>query len=203
MKNKKEINRFSLSAISYQLKAASGFTIIETLVAIAILLLSITAPLTIAEKGLAAADAARREITAFYLAQEAIEYVRNVRDGSAIAGLGGGSNWLHGLDECLQVEGCGIDTTAPSGQQIVGCRPSNYNCTLYQYTGPVMEQQGLFGHRATNEWTKTDLIRKVTVVEIQNDIEAQIEVTVVWKAGSLGTRTMRVRENVLNWYDLQ
>jgi len=193
------LESFSRAGILHT-SSQKGFTIIETLVAIAILLLSLTAPLTIAEKGLAATEAARHEITAFYLAQEAIEYVRNVRDGNAIDGQGGGANWLQGLNECLQVEGCGIDSTAPLGLQIIGCRPSNYNCALYQYTGSNISFTGLFGHRTDSGWTKTDLIRKVFVEEIQNDVEAKITVSMTWRAGSLGLRTTTISENIFNWY---
>ena len=55
----------------------AGFTLIESLVAISILLLSISAPLTIASKGLASSFFARDQITAFYLAQDAVEYIRD------------------------------------------------------------------------------------------------------------------------------
>jgi len=94
------------------LSAFSGFTIVETLVAIAILLISLATPLSMAEKGLAGAEASRHEITAFYLAQEAIEYLRNIRDSNAIAKRKNGPTWLQGLNKCLQGEGCGIDVTA-------------------------------------------------------------------------------------------
>jgi hypothetical protein len=181
-------------------RSHAGFTIIETLAAIAILLLSLTAPLTIAEKGLAAAEAARHEITAFYLAQEAIEYVRNIRDANAIAKEGNGPNWLQGLQECLRSEGCGIDATAAIGQQIVGCKRENDDCTLYQYAGSMHELEGLFGHRIESDWAKTAITRKVFVEEIQNDIEAKITVTVTWRAGSLGTRALTLHENIFSWY---
>ena len=61
-----------------------GFTLIETLVAIAVLSLAITGPMVIAQKGIGSAIYARDEVTAFYLAQEAIEYIRNVRDTNRI-----------------------------------------------------------------------------------------------------------------------
>jgi len=190
-----------------------GFTLIETLVAIAILLLAISAPLSIAEKGLASAEAARSEITAFYLAQEALEFVRNARDSSVIAGDG----WLDALQACIrdnpadETGGCGID---PSnlGQQIRTCSTPEMNgCIMMQYTAndnPDSCSQsvlcGVFGHRYPQAgWTATDFVRRVFIDEIEvngDDDEAKITVKLDWKAGSLGSRTIRVSEDIFNWY---
>jgi hypothetical protein len=52
-----------------------GFTLIETLVAIAIIMLSVAGPLIIAQKGISSAIYARDQITAAYLAQDAVEYI--------------------------------------------------------------------------------------------------------------------------------
>ncbi len=57
-----------------------GFTLVEALVAIAILLLVIIGPMTIAQKGIQNARYAREQMTAIFLAQEAIEGVRQIRD---------------------------------------------------------------------------------------------------------------------------
>ena len=184
----------------------SGFTIVETMVAIAILLLSITAPLTIAEKGLATAEVAKDEITAFYLGQEAIEFVRNLRDTSVISGNGGKANWLKNINpninECFKVSGCGVDTTNPRTQdQVVACNKGNDDCLLWQYTGnPGSPLFGIFGHRTSSDWSRSGITRKVTIDEIRAGEEATVTVTVVWTAGSLGSRTLTLKENLLNWY---
>ena len=181
-----------------------GFTIIETLIGLVVLLLSIGAPLVIAEKGLASAGAARQEITAFYLAQEAIEYLRNVRDTDALAGR----NWLQGFNDCRGTGGCGVDPTAPqAGQRILKCGPSNWDCAVWQYTAgndPAACTQsplcGLFGHRTSSGWTKTGFTRTALIAEIVDDIEARVQVTVSWSAGALGSRTITASENLMNWY---
>jgi hypothetical protein len=51
----------------------SGFTIVETLVAVAILMIAIAGPLTIVNKSLRAAMEAQDQVTAAYLAQDVIE----------------------------------------------------------------------------------------------------------------------------------
>jgi type II secretory pathway pseudopilin PulG len=50
-----------------------GFTLVEALISITILMISVAAPLNLASQGLVAADIAQRQIVAYYLAQDAQE----------------------------------------------------------------------------------------------------------------------------------
>lgn len=61
-----------------------GFTLVETLVAVTILVMVIIAPLTIAQRGMQNAYFAGDQTTAVYLAQEAIEHIQGLRDGVAL-----------------------------------------------------------------------------------------------------------------------
>lgn len=61
-----------------------GFTLVETLVAIAILLLIIIGPITAAQKGIQQAYYANEQLSAVFLAQEAIEAIRQRRDDQAL-----------------------------------------------------------------------------------------------------------------------
>lgn len=56
-----------------------GFTLVETLVAITILLVGVLGPLTLVTRGISDGLFARNQITANYLAQEALETVLNKR----------------------------------------------------------------------------------------------------------------------------
>jgi prepilin-type N-terminal cleavage/methylation domain-containing protein len=58
----------------------SAFTLIETLIAITIITIAIVGPMTAASRAIVAAQTARDQLTASYLAQEGVEYVRAVRD---------------------------------------------------------------------------------------------------------------------------
>src|SRR3989338_949042 len=74
-----------LSPNTFNLKPDSpGFTLIETLVAISLLTIAIIAPMALTAQSLATAYYARDQITAFYMAQEAIEGVRALRDGQIL-----------------------------------------------------------------------------------------------------------------------
>lgn len=61
-----------------------GFTLVEALVAITILLLVVIGPMTAAQKGTQNAYYASEQLTAVFLAQEAIEAVRELRDRKAL-----------------------------------------------------------------------------------------------------------------------
>src|ERR1035437_8020416 len=63
---------------------SSGFTLVETLVAIAILMIAIAGPLTVAEKGLSAAIYARDKLIGSYLAQDGMEAIKNIVDTNQI-----------------------------------------------------------------------------------------------------------------------
>src|SRR5258708_2821268 len=76
-----------------------GFTLLETMVAVTLLAVAIVAPMQLTAQSLASAYYARDEVTAFYLAQEGIEAVRNVRDNNILLDSQGGStvNLLNGI----------------------------------------------------------------------------------------------------------
>jgi type II secretory pathway pseudopilin PulG len=80
-------------------RGSLAFTLIETLVAISILTIAITGPLAIIAQALRSSYFARDQITAYYLAQEAIEYIRNQRDMNGLKGVDAPASeeWLDGV----------------------------------------------------------------------------------------------------------
>ncbi|HVW82496.1 MAG TPA: prepilin-type N-terminal cleavage/methylation domain-containing protein [Candidatus Paceibacterota bacterium] len=88
--NMKEVIRYESEEArnrraAYDASRTAGFTLVETMVAIAILTVAIAGPLLTAERAAAAAYAAKNELIASYLAQEGIEYVRAMRDDTYLA----------------------------------------------------------------------------------------------------------------------
>jgi len=76
------INNFQFSIFNFQKK---GFTLVETMVAITILTLAISGAFFTANSAMVASNIARDQLTASYLAQEGIEYVRMMRDNEYLA----------------------------------------------------------------------------------------------------------------------
>lgn len=126
-----------------------GFTLVETLVAITVLLLVVIGPMTVAQKGIQSAYYANEQVTAVFLAQEAIEAVRELRDGDAINaydeiinGTGGEDTWDWYTNlpaDCTNVnEGCAFNVDQGAFQS---CNVNN-DCVLnldgegnYNYEG--------------------------------------------------------------------
>jgi prepilin-type N-terminal cleavage/methylation domain-containing protein len=78
-----------------------GFTLVETLVAITILMVSIAGPLVIATKGLTSSGYAKNQMIASFLAQESMEVIKNKRDNNLVNKEGGqiNSDWLVGITD--------------------------------------------------------------------------------------------------------
>ncbi len=100
-----------------------GFTIIETLVAITILMVAITGPLTISQRGLTNAVFARDQLVATYLAQDALEFVHYARDWNVANSFAYNNDLIttsaaNGSESCAMV-GSFNQTTMPSGGCII------------------------------------------------------------------------------------
>lgn len=157
-----------------------GFTLIETLVAIAIMMLAIAGPLTIAHKAVQSALYAKDQITAYYLAQDAIEYIRSVRDSNLLASNAGtATNWLYGLDDCKDKD-CRINTI--DGLTDNNSEPLYYDSSNGRYG---------YGFGAKSIFTR---IINIDILETNN---ALVKVTVSWDTG-LFIQTFTVQENMMN-----
>lgn len=71
-----------------------GFTLVETLVAVAILVAGIIGPLELISRSLHSAPFSKNNLIAYNLAQEGIELVRAIRDNNMLCDVnGGGRTW--------------------------------------------------------------------------------------------------------------
>jgi len=131
-----------------------GFSIIETIVAIAILSVALVAPLTLAQRGLNSSIYAKDQVTAFYLAQEAIEYVHYVRDSNNLYGASQSVDWLSHLDDAAAV--WGLDLTA--SPQVIDCRNDISLCRL-----TFNVSTGVYGRQTGSGWQNTIFIRTLKI----------------------------------------
>jgi Tfp pilus assembly protein PilV len=172
------------------LNPKSGFTIVETLVAIAILVGVIIGSIGAVQTGLSSYIYSKNQIMAFYLAQEGFEQVRNIRDENAL----NGRNWLSGIaanssDPCYFGNTCTVDVT--NSTHLARCSAGAGFCPVFNQD-PVT---GFFGYN--NAWPTTVFRREVVLSSVNED-EIAITVTVDWSKGSV-SRQFKARENILNW----
>lgn len=93
----------------------SGFTLVETFVAIVILMVAVIGPMTLFSRSISDGVYARNQVTASYLAQEGLEIVINRRDNN----IRNNVDWLEGLNDCVTGLCYFVDTataySCPSG----------------------------------------------------------------------------------------
>lgn len=121
-----------------------GFTLIEALVAVAILALAVGGPLYAANRALVVAAISRDQLIATSLAEEAIEYVRLQRDDDFLA-LGTDSGWsqfLFDVGGCVAPNKCTVDPPPINGVSkkatFTACTGT---CTPLNLTGGGIYQQ--------------------------------------------------------------
>lgn len=177
-----------LSAKSYQLKAVRGFTLVETLVAISILMVAVASPLTITQKGLASAIYAKDQIIASYLAQDAIEYLRNVSDRNVASGAPGG--WLDGI-----INNCGTFCKVDTRQNSGGITVCGGNCGALNYN----DSTNIYNHDSVGGGNSpSPFTRSVTVTENVLSVEALIKVNISWTAKNT-PRSLNFYTRIYNW----
>jgi len=158
-----------------------GFTLVETLVAIAIIMIAIVGPYYSVQQAITASAIARDQLIASSLAQEGAEYVYYRRDSNFLAG----SSWLSGLSACQGTYGCTVD---PSANAVAACSSSGCavlklnTSNLYTYSG---------SYPAT-KFTRTVKIQTVSSTEVR------VTVTVTWSTEH-NSYTVDVVENLYNW----
>ena len=164
----------------------TGFTLVETLVAITVLTLALGGPMTLATRSIKDSLASRNKVVAFYLAHEAIEYVKNTRDSNFLERISGGSNpWLQGLSVCSSsVNGCRIDVVNDS---VSGCGSP---CEVLRF-------DSISRVYSYNSGGDSIFTRKITIDDSLNGgDEAKVIVTVEWT--DYGLRNVTLTQNMFN-----
>jgi len=151
-----------------------GFTLIETIVAIAVLALAITGPLLLVSRGIESSNFARDQITAAFLAQDAMEYILAKRDYNKSEGL----DWLDGIDGIGSID---TTTSLSDPDTDIGARLLKYDPAIgYNFSSG----------------TDTRFDQEVAVTNI-NDNEARISVRIKWQSGIL-QRFFFLNSHILN-----
>ncbi|MEX0877639.1 MAG: prepilin-type N-terminal cleavage/methylation domain-containing protein [Candidatus Spechtbacterales bacterium] len=167
-----------------------GFTLLEAIIAIAVLLVAVTSASGLVISSLQGLHMTRNRVTAAYLAQEGIEVVRNIRDTNWI----NGNPYNAGLGEsinayCIEYNGTGL-ISPPCGD----------GYKLY------LNPSGFYVHNSAGADT-TPFERRIFITYLVNPEDdpavdpdpplIQIESVVSW--GGAGGGSITVEDRLYDW----
>ncbi|MBY0309953.1 prepilin-type N-terminal cleavage/methylation domain-containing protein [Patescibacteria group bacterium] len=187
----------------------NGFSLVETLVAVSILLLVVVGPLTITSRTAKSSTFSSEQLTAQLLAQEGLELVEKARNDYILenftnAANGGWDAFTSGsgvFSQCFDTDGCGIDIE-DSGDINFPLKA----CDIAGSPDPCALYQGAAGERAryshTTGGTLTPFTRTVRFYSTTNPDQIRVESTVTWRTGSLiANQRVELETYLFNVYD--
>jgi len=155
--------------------SAKGFTMIEVIIAVFVLSLAGIGTFILIQQTLVGASQNRLQLTAYYLGQEGMEIVRNIRDRNWLQGQG----WTTGL-----------------------AVNEDWQEADYQSAALVSSQDRIFkvdSNGFYNYSTGSDTLfkREIRVIQLADCL--QVEVVIEWVVKG-ETRTVEVKDFLYNWY---
>lgn len=177
-------------------RPASGFTLLETIIAVALLSLAVVAFLTVMTRGISIGSSAKDEMVASYLAQDAMEYIRAKKNENILGGPV--VPWLTGFRPfCLTAGGAPLNCRINTTVDVAFATNCPGACPLLQY----QDTTGIYGYcvGACAGWTTSKFRRTITMQETVANLnrEVYVTVTVAFPQGSV-TKTTRFNQNMFN-----
>ena len=177
----------------------NGFSLIETLVAIAVLVMGILGPLTLAQMSLRSFPQVRDRITALYLAQDGLEAVKNVVASALIADPNSGFLDFNSKGCQSMANGCYVDTTTSDGLDLSDFGPCTGN-------NPKIKYNTVSGEYNYSSGVDTKFSRCIFInpgnlnVSGANGEEALIRVRVEWPSRFVGTESVEFSSYLTDWF---
>ncbi len=172
----------------------NGFTLIEALVAISILIIGILNGFILVTRALYNVAVIQDRLTASFLAQEGIELVRNIRDTNFIKILQGGSvSWRQGLLDSSSGRCYIIDNNLGTRQ---GIELKETNC---DNSSPLKYDSinKIFTYQSGND----SVFHREIKIETISPNEIRILCTVKWRSKNMNF-SLTVEDHLFNWFSI-
>ena len=194
----------------------AGFSLVETLVAITILLLVIIGPMTISTSTARSTSFSSEQVVAFFLAQEGAELAQKARDDLVVPEFTNtpptpGDGWDDFADDgaggpyrhCFTTNGCGLElepTDAKGALDTVQLCSGN-NCQLYYNAGGERARYTHDSAHPETLYTRQIFFEQVGSAPVH---EVRVLSRVTWRTGSLReVQTVEVETYLFNVYENQ
>ena len=188
-----------------------GFTLVETLIAVSIFSVSLVAVMAVLGSGISNTNSIKQKMTASYLAQEGIEYIRNMRDTYVLYSSSASTGWTSFNNKVFPAcvgYGCFVnadnldygDNTEPinDGVKVILISCNSANCS----NGALSYINGKYGFSGEDSgFTRKIIMTKIISPDgTINPNEVKVSSTVYWTQGS-GPQSVTFSENLFNWVE--
>src|SRR3989344_6696167 len=191
----KEHNQLrGLVYLNFPKKMQGGFTLLETMVAIAILLIAVVGPISLIGGAPSKVYFVRDQAIAVNLAQEGIEVVRQKRDTNLL--VGGSTAWDSGFGTGDCTSGgyqCLVDVNPLNITRCNGACGAGDNTRVYQSSSDLLYHQ----YVSSPTGTHTNFRRVMSTNKVNNN-EYTVIVNVTWTTGNI-PGSITVSESIFNW----
>lgn len=181
-------------------KKQTGFSLVETLVAISILLIVITGPMTISMRSAKSSSFATEQVEAFFLAQEGVELVEKLRDDYLLDYFKGDilNPWgrFTTTSNCFNAAGCGLEWDSNSTAVKAPVLCGGTNCKIWRVDADTRSHfTHVSGSNIPTPFTRT-------IYLTSSGDEVYVRSVVTWRTGSLVEgQTVEVDTYLYNIYD--
>ncbi len=192
----------------------SGFSLVEVLVSITILLLVIVGPLQIIARSINSTNFATEQVNAWFLAQEGIELAQKGRDDLVLGDFKDQilsesnepdpmSEFLSEYSRCFEADGCGLNIGDGTNLETPVTCGTISNCRLY-LTPRTDNDRSSYQHAvAGNTITPFTRVIKMEETSVAGKVrEIKVTSIVTWRTGSLiSSQRVEAVSYLFNVYD--
>lgn len=192
-------------------QSQSGFTLVETLVAIFIFISSVTALIVVTGQSVSDVSIAKNKLTARALSEEGIEMIRNMRDSSWLSEANPGEGWADFVtlvQPCFSAGGCiiinphdfyesGAVSSAPNIQKCI----STGQTVGYPSDCALLDRDDLGDgyYDYASSTNATPFQRTITLSSVgSGDSIIKVSSVVAWRQGST-VKTLSASEYIYDW----
>jgi len=186
---------------NFNLQKEEGFTLVESLIAIALVTVGLVGAVTLITYAISTVSFVRGKLLASQFAQEGIEVVRNMRDNNWLAGKIATNNWWEGLNYGENNFIVPVFTDNPSGDwSLVPATSDNRKIYLFYNNETNEKFYGQGNLPSSSGWERKEISFERWLRLVYKGEEDKLEVIsyVVWREKGR-THNFEIKDYLYNW----